>query len=101
MPRRYYDYLPDSGYEIFHQVSTVGSWILLLGMLVMAVNLFASLKSGAEAPANPWEARSLEWLTQSPPIEHNFHEIPTVVEGPYEFPVATATTTQGAASSDS
>lgn len=101
MPRRYYDYLPDSGYEIFHQVSTVGSWILLLGMLVMAINLFASLKSGAEAPANPWEARSLEWLTQSPPIEHNFHEIPTVVEGPYEFPVATATTTQGAASSDS
>jgi cytochrome c oxidase subunit 1 len=100
MPRRYYDYLPDSGYQIFHQISTVGSWILFLGMLIMAVNLFASLKKGAEAPANPWEARSLEWLTQSPPIEHNFHEIPTVVEGPYEFPVATAAA-QGAESSDS
>jgi len=102
MPRRYYDYLPDSGYQLFHQISTVGSWILLLGMLVMAVNLFSSLKKGAEASANPWEARSLEWLTQSPPIEHNFHDIPTVVEGPYEFPVAgAATETQGAASSDS
>ncbi len=101
MPRRYYDYLPESGYQIFHQISTVGSWILLLGMLIMAVNLFSSLKNGKEASSNPWEARSLEWLTQSPPIEHNFHEIPTVVEGPYEFPIATATATpQGAESSD-
>jgi cytochrome c oxidase subunit 1 len=101
MPRRYYDYLPDSGYQLYHQISTVGSWILLLGMLVMAINLFASLKKGAEASANPWEARSLEWLTQSPPIEHNFHDIPTVVEGPYEFPVALATADTQSASSDS
>jgi cytochrome c oxidase subunit 1 len=57
-------------------------------MLIMAVNLFASLKFGATAPANPWGARSLEWAIQSPPIEHNFHEIPNVVEGPYEYPVA-------------
>jgi cytochrome c oxidase subunit 1 len=88
MPRRYYDYTPDSGYEIFHQISTVGSWILLLGMLIVFVSLMVSLKSGAIAPANPWGARSLEWVIQSPPIEHNFHEIPEVVEGPYEFPVA-------------
>jgi len=86
MPRRYYDYQPE--FETMHQLSTVGSWILLLGMLIMAVNLFTSLKVGATAPANPWGARSLEWAIQSPPIEHNFHEIPNVVEGPYEFPVA-------------
>ena len=57
MPRRYYDY--QEQFTIYHQISTVGSWILLLGMLVMAVNLFASLRKGAEAPANPWGARSL------------------------------------------
>ena len=87
MPRRYYNYTVDSGYELFHKLSTIGSWILLLGMLVMAYNLLKSLKSGEKAPANPWGARSLEWLIQSPPIEHNFHEIPTVVEGPYNFPL--------------
>jgi cytochrome c oxidase subunit 1 len=85
MPRRYYDYQPE--FETFHQISTVGSWILLLGMTIMVINLFVSLRAGAEAPANPWGARSLEWAIQSPPIEHNFHEIPNVVEGPYEFPV--------------
>jgi cytochrome c oxidase subunit 1 len=87
MPRRYYNYTVDSGYELFHKLSTIGSWILLLGMLIMAYNLLKSLKSGEKAPANPWGARSLEWLIQSPPIEHNFHEIPTVVEGPYNFPL--------------
>jgi cytochrome c oxidase subunit 1 len=92
MPRRYYDYTPDSGYQIFHQISTVGSWVLLLGMLIMLVYLASSLRSGEVAERNPWGARSLEWLTQSPPIEHNFHEIPTVVEGPYEFPLAGANT---------
>jgi cytochrome c oxidase subunit 1 len=87
MPRRYYDYTADSGYEPYHVASTVGSWILLLGMVIMGVNLLASLKKGAKAGANPWGARSLEWLTQSPPIEHNFHEIPTVTQDPYEFPL--------------
>ena len=96
MPRRYYDY--QEQFTIYHQISTVGSWILLLGMLVMAVNLFASLRKGAEAPANPWGARSLEWETQSPPIEHNFHEIPNVVEGPYEYPVANAESSEAPAS---
>ena len=88
MPRRYYDYLPGSGYELYHQISTVGSWIIALGMLIMVLYLAHSLKFGAKAPANPWGARSLEWAIQSPPIEHNFHEIPTVVAGPYDFPIA-------------
>jgi len=90
MPRRYYDYTPESGYEIFHKISTVGSWILLAGMLIMLFYLLQSLRQPKNQRlelANPWEARSLEWLTVSPPIEHNFHEIPTVVEGPYEFPI--------------
>jgi len=90
MPRRYYDYTPESAFEIFHKISTVGSWIMLAGMLLMLFYLLQSLKQPKNKQlelANPWQARSLEWLTVSPPIEHNFHEIPTVVEGPYEFPI--------------
>ena len=33
---------------------------------------------GAKAPLDPWDARSLEWLTTSPPKEHNFDVIPHV-----------------------
>lgn len=84
MPRRYYTYLEQ--YTPYHKVSTMGVVILGVGILVMIVYLLKSLRTGAKAPGNPWGARSLEWSIQSPPIEHNFHEIPTVIEGPYEYP---------------
>jgi cytochrome c oxidase subunit 1 len=86
MPRRYYDYLPE--FEMLHKISTYGTWILGVGVLMMIGYFIKSLISGEAAPANPWGARSLEWSIQSPPIEHNFHEIPTVIEGPYEYPKA-------------
>jgi cytochrome c oxidase subunit 1 len=83
MPRRYYDYLPQ--YETLHRVATVGSWILVLGMAVIAVNLVIALRRGPKASANPWGAKTLEWTVSSPPPTENFHEIPTVTHGPYDF----------------
>src|SRR5579863_10008577 len=41
MPRRYYDYLPE--YEFMHQISTVGSWILGFGFLVLGIMFLRSL----------------------------------------------------------
>jgi cytochrome c oxidase subunit 1 len=84
MPRRYYAYLPE--YQVMHQVSTVGSWILAVGLLWTLIYLVASLFVGRKAPANPWGGVSLEWHTQSPPIEHNFHDTPHVTGSPYDFP---------------
>jgi hypothetical protein len=83
MPRRYYNYLPE--FQFLHQASTVGSWILGLGFLIMAGDLFASLRKKMDAPANPWHSRTLEWQTASPPITHNFHEVPSVGGGPYDY----------------
>ncbi len=83
MPRRYYNYLDQ--FQPMHQASTVGSWILGLGFLIMLYNLLTSLKSGPKAPANPWDGRSLEWKTSSPPITENFHVRPVVTHGPYDF----------------
>jgi len=40
---------------------------------------------GAIAPRNPWEANTLEWCADSPPIHLNFETIPTVYRGPYEY----------------
>jgi len=84
MPRRYYAYLPE--YQTMHQVSTIGSYILAIGLFWTLAYLVVSLFKGAKAPANPWQGVSLEWHTQSPPIEHNFHETPHVTGSPYDFP---------------
>ncbi|NBO38130.1 cytochrome c oxidase subunit I [bacterium] len=84
MPRRYANYLPE--FQTLHQISTVGSYLLGLGFLITLIYMIQSLINGEKASKNPWEAMSLEWQTDSPPIEHNFHVQPVVKHGPYEFP---------------
>ncbi len=84
MPRRYHEYLPQ--FATLHQLSTVGSLVMACGLFMAAYVLFDSLVRGKKAPANPWEAMSLEWQTASPPIEHNFHGQPVCTTGPYDFP---------------
>lgn len=83
MPRRYYDYLPQ--FETFNLISTLGSWILGLGLLIVIVNLLRPRKATAEELDNPWNGRTLEWKVQSPPSLENFEEIPTIEHGPYEL----------------
>ncbi len=85
MPRRYYDYLPE--FEIYHRISTVGSWILVSGILVMFYNLYKGLRNGKKAPDNPWGGTTLEWTIPSPPPMENFKVIPTVTTGPYDHTV--------------
>jgi cytochrome c oxidase subunit 1 len=88
MPRRYYTYVPQ--FQQQHILSTIGAYILLVGFLWIAVYLLASLRKSA-APKepladSPWGGASLEWHTQTPPIEHNFHGQPRVDSDPYSFP---------------
>ncbi len=87
MPRRYYDYLPR--FEHLHQISTVGSWVLALGLFLVAGYLLVSLWRGKNAPANPWKAATLEWTnTTAIPDPHNFTSAPVVTRGPYDFHLA-------------
>ncbi|MBL8761964.1 MAG: cbb3-type cytochrome c oxidase subunit I [Phycisphaerae bacterium] len=83
MPRRYATYIPE--FTDLHQLSTYGSFILLLGFLVHLFVFIHSLVAGRPAPKNPWGGLSLEWEADSPPIEHNFHHEPLVKHGPYDF----------------
>jgi cytochrome c oxidase subunit 1 len=78
MPRRVYTYLPETGWGDLNMLSTVGSFILGLGVLVFVINLLVSLKSGAPAGDDPWVSDTLEWSTSSPPPPYNFQLIPTV-----------------------
>lgn len=84
MPRRYYTYLDQ--FQPLHAFSTYGSWVLGLGLFITLGTFIHSLFRGEKAPANPWGARSLEWMTPSPPPTENFHRTPVVTHGPYDFP---------------
>jgi len=84
MPRRYYDYLPE--FHIYHLLSTIGSWILILGILIMFSNFIAALICGKKVnEKNIWGGETLEWTIETPPIHENFLEIPTVHDAPYEY----------------
>jgi len=82
MPRRYYTYPPE--FEIYHQLSTLGSYILAVGLFMAAGVLLHSLLAGRKAPANPWGAATLEWQAASPPSHHNF-DGPLILTDPYDY----------------
>jgi cytochrome c oxidase subunit I len=78
MPRRVYTYAADAGWSFWNGVSTVGAFGIGLGILLFALNAWRSLRRGAPAPADPWDGRTLEWRTSSPPPAHDFDTIPPV-----------------------
>jgi cytochrome c oxidase subunit 1 len=83
MPRRYFNYPPH--FQALHVISTVGSWVLALGLLVTAAYLLYALVRGKPAPDNPWGSRSFEWRTTSPPPTHNFARAPSFEVGAYDY----------------
>ena len=78
MPRRIYEYADTGNLHVLNLISTVGAFILALGVLVTVVNVLRSLKRGAVAGPDPWKANTLEWFTTSPPPPNNFDVVPRV-----------------------
>jgi cytochrome c oxidase subunit I len=90
MPRRYHAYPPEL--QVLNVLSSAGASILAIGYLFPLAYLVWSFFAGARAPANPWNAKGLEWTTASPPPTHNFGDEPIVIEEPYDYPNATVET---------
>ena len=93
MPRRYHDYsalmdtMPEAA--MLNMASSLGSYVLAAGLLMILVYALHSLFWGKQASANPWGACTLEWTHTGPvPDAHNFHETPLVTRGPYDFHLA-------------
>jgi cytochrome c oxidase subunit 1 len=78
MPRRVYEYDNVGHLELYNQISTVGAFIIALGVLTTIVNVTRSLKVGVVAGPDPWKGNTLEWFTTSPPPANNFDVIPRV-----------------------
>jgi cytochrome c oxidase subunit 1 len=78
MPRRIYEYPEGADWGWENMLSTVGSFILALGLLVTFINVIVSTKRGVVAGPDPWKGNTLEWFTSSPPPENNFDVIPRV-----------------------
>jgi cytochrome c oxidase subunit I len=77
-PRRTYTYPKGMGWEGLNLMSTIGAFIIALSVLVFLVNVIATLRKDEYCEEDPWDARTLEWMTSSPPPEYNFAEIPVV-----------------------
>jgi cytochrome c oxidase subunit 1 len=92
MPRRVAMYDPQ--FQTINIICTVGAFILGISVLPFLINAIWSWSQGPKASGNPWNAKTLEWTTDSPPIIENWEVLPVVIEGPYAYgeePVGTPT----------
>jgi len=83
-PRRMYIWTEARAGEGFFNLgfwnlfSSIGSAVLAIGVLLFIINVVHTHRKAPKAPLDPWDARTLEWMTTSPPKEHNFDSLPTV-----------------------
>ena len=78
MPRRVFTYNDVPALEVINLISTIGTIGMAIGTLVFVANIIQSFRRKADAPADPWNGRTLEWSIPSPPPEYNFKQIPLV-----------------------
>ena len=100
MPRRVADYDPQ--FYAMNLIATIGAYLLGTSTLPFMWNVAVSLFKGEVAGDNPWDAKTLEWQTSSPPSIFNWDEThqPHVGGGPYDYgrhPLSSSIPATGAA----
>ncbi len=80
MPRRIWTYHHGGLWEAYNLISTIGSGVMAIGVLIFVVNVWRTqvLHVGRRVGNDPWLADTLEWYAASPPPEHNFDSVPYV-----------------------
>jgi cytochrome c oxidase subunit I len=78
MQRRIVTYRESDDFGVLNMVSTIGSFVLAVGVLLFVWNLVRSLRHGKRAGDDPWDGQTLEWATSSPPPERNFVSLPPI-----------------------
>lgn len=80
MPRRMQHY-DNPAWQPYLIVAALGTLLVAAGIGCMLLQLFVSFKNRKalrDATGDPWDGRTLEWATASPPAPYNFAVIPTV-----------------------
>ena len=84
MSRRYYTYSANQGFNLWNMVATIGAFTIAVGLMIFFYNVVTSYRDHKKNPqvisADPWDARSLEWMIPSPVPEYNFDEVPEIHE---------------------
>ncbi|WP_240221411.1 cytochrome c oxidase subunit I [Rheinheimera hassiensis] len=78
MPRRVYTYEAGLGWDWLNLLSSVGSFIMAIGVAMVLLDLLLHFWFGKRASANPWQADTLEWALDMPPAQYNFASLPLV-----------------------
>ncbi|HEY7874060.1 MAG TPA: cytochrome c oxidase subunit I [Actinomycetota bacterium] len=78
MPRRIYHYPDGMGWNFWNMMSTIGAFLIAASVVLFLLNVAFSRRRREVAGDDPWDGRTLEWATSSPPPEYNFAEIPLV-----------------------
>jgi cytochrome c oxidase subunit 1 len=78
MPRRIADYSASAGWEGLNIVSSIGSGVIALSVLVFGAAVTVALRQPPGAGPDPWRGHTLEWATSSPPPRHNFEQLPAI-----------------------
>jgi cytochrome c oxidase subunit I len=73
-----YKFFAGRGLDAYNLIASIGTLILLVGIVLTLVNAIQSRVNGAEAGHDPWGGDTLEWFTLSPPEPHNFDVLPDV-----------------------
>ena len=82
-PRRVAD--PGTYFEFGNLVSSIGAYVIGVGMLIFLGAVLHSWRSGEVAPANPWGAKTLEWQVPTPVPLENFEVLPVITEDFYGY----------------
>jgi len=78
MARRIYTYPAEMGWGPANLLATIGAFTIALGGIIFMINVVRSMRAGAPASEDPWEAGTLEWAASSPPQNYNFVHLPVV-----------------------
>ena len=77
-------YFEDPSLQIWFEIAAVGAGLIALGIGAMLVQFYVSFRKRKElrdATGDPWDGRTLEWATSSPPPAYNFAFTPIVHDG--------------------
>ncbi len=78
MPRRVYTYEEGLGWDLPNLVSSIGSFVMAIGVATVLIDIALHFRFGRHASANPWHADTLEWATSLPPGSYNFASLPQI-----------------------